>query len=224
MNQEPVDNYFGRVEVSNSDLSWLKMEMLNPVERRDFRDAYRMGSLIDAMITEPLRVNYFENKLYNYPEPGHHEQFTADEFATCERMKVAFRQDEFCQNLLRQSTGQAVMSAPVEFSCGGFDFTLPMRCKFDLWSDELKWGGDIKSTTATTQKQFEDAVRYFDYDRQRAEYMLISGAKRDMLIGISKINFKVFKIPITINSPTFIYGHAKLTELALRWWTLLADL
>jgi hypothetical protein len=212
--------YFARLEVSNSDLSWLKLELLSAAERKDFTDAYRMGSLIDAMITEPERINYFKFQLNDYPEAGHNEQFTKEEFERCEMMKKAFRNDEFCVSLLRQSTGQAVMSAPVDFDYCGFAFQLSMRCKYDLWSDILKWGGDIKSTTATSQKQFEEAIRYFDYDRQRVEYMLISGAPKDMLIGISKVNYKIFKVPITRENELWKSGYEKLSSLAFRWWTL----
>ena len=50
----------------------------------------------------------------------------------------------------------------------------------------MGWGGDIKSTSATTQEQFESAVRQFDYDRQRFFYMNIAGSEKDVLIGISK--------------------------------------
>lgn len=217
--QEDV-GYFSRTEVSNSDLSWLKLELLSSAERRDFQNAYRMGSLIDAMITEPERINYFRFQLNDYPEPGHNEQFTKEEFETCELMKKAFRNDEFCKSLLLQSTGQMVMSDTVAFDYCGFEFSLRMRCKYDLWSYILKWGGDIKSTTATTQKQFEDAVRFFDYDRQRVEYMLISKAQRDMLIGISKVNHKIFKVPITVGSELYQSGYDKLSNLAFKWWTL----
>ncbi len=211
-----VDDYFGRPEISNSDLSWLKMELLSLEEKKDFTNAYRMGSLIDAMITEAHRIDYFKFRLDG-------EQYTKEEFELCEQMKKAFRKDEFCMNLLSQSTGQHVFNGMVSLSNCGFDFSLIMRCKYDLWSEILKWGGDIKSTTATTQKQFEDAVRHFDYDRQRVEYMLLSGASRDMIIGISKVNFKIFKVPVSRGGDLWKSGMEKLSDLAFRWWYLFED-
>ncbi len=57
MNTNP-DTYYQRSEVSNSDLTALK-ELLYP--RQQFGDrekAFRFGSLVDAIITEPERVNY----------------------------------------------------------------------------------------------------------------------------------------------------------------------
>lgn len=211
------DSYFDRSEVSNSDLSWLKLQFMSEQEQRDFTNAYRMGNLIDAMITEPHRLDYFRFTLDD-------AQYTAEEFHLCEQMKLSFRRDEFCKNLLKQSTGQKVMSELVTLNYEGFAFVMKMRCKYDLWSDILGWGGDIKSTTATTQKQFEEAVRYFDYDRQRVVYMCISKAPRDMIIGISKVNFKIFKVPVKVGSEVYHSGKEKLSELGFKWWYLFENL
>jgi hypothetical protein len=212
----PDVDYFKRPEVSNSDLSWLKLTLLSTEEQKDFTNAYRMGTLIDAMITEPHLIDY-----YKFTCNG--EQYTREEFALCELMKKAFRNDEFCTGLLRQSTGQKVFSGNVQFNYCGVVFSLLMRCKYDLWSDILRWGGDIKSTTATSQKQFEEAVRYFDYDRQRVGYMEQSGASRDMIIGISKVNFKIFKVPVMRGSDLWQSGMDKLNDLAFRWYCLFED-
>ena len=54
------DEYYNRPEVSNSDLTELK-QLLHP--RMQFGDkeaAFRFGSLVDAIITEPSRVNYYQ--------------------------------------------------------------------------------------------------------------------------------------------------------------------
>jgi hypothetical protein len=212
MNPDP---YYSRSEVSNSDLSWLKQQ-LHPVEMPDPTEAYRFGSLIDAMITEPHRVNFLTRSL-----DGH--QFTADDFERAEKMKRAFLTYPFCNDLLNASLMQKVMSNKVSINYKGIEFSLNMRCKWDLWIDRIGSGGDIKSTSATTQKQFEDAVQYFDYDRQRAVYMQISGAKNDVLIGISKVNFKVFKVFINRESPLYVSGMEKFRYLAFHWHTLFGE-
>lgn len=82
---------------------------------------------------------------------------------------------------------------------------------------------DIKSTVCTTQKQFEECVKYFDYDRQRAWYMDIEGRCNDVLIGISKKNFKVFKVPVRKGSELYNSGRKKYEELAFKWWYLFGD-
>lgn len=210
------DSYYQRPEVSNSDLSALEKYFMPSDWIADATAAYRFGNLIDAMITEPEKVNHMNHTVNGI-------QFTYDEWDKAYTMLQAFRRDEHCTQFLSLASGQNVMSKEVELEYGGFEFSLPMRCKYDLWMQKLKWGADIKSTTATTQKQFEDAVRYFNYDRQRAVYMTISGAPRDMIIGISKSNFKVFKVAISKESDLYISGMEKFRELAFKWWTLFAD-
>ena len=103
-------------------------------------------------------------------------------------------------------------------------FFLPVRCKWDLWMPSLGWGGDIKSTSATTQKQFEDAVTFFDYDRQRFFYMNISGSTQDVLIGISKENFKVFTVKIKQGDKLWKSGQDKCFDLAFKYWEMFGDL
>ncbi|MDR2652294.1 MAG: PD-(D/E)XK nuclease-like domain-containing protein [Prevotellaceae bacterium] len=202
-------DYYSRKEVSNSDLSALK-QMLCPREMPDPTNAYRFGNLIDAMITEPERVDFFKRTLGDI-------QFTVEDFARAERMKKAFYDDDFCRTLAEQASGQAVMTKHRKFNYNGFDFELDTRCKWDLWRSDWGWGGDIKSTAATTQSQFLAAVAHFDYDRQRAWYMDIAGSDRDMLIGISKVNFKIFKIAINRQSDLYRQGFQKYNELAFKW-------
>ena len=62
MNYNP-DSYYNRTEVSNSDLTELK-NLLHP--RQQFGDkeaAFRFGNLVDAIITEPERVDYYHFKV-----------------------------------------------------------------------------------------------------------------------------------------------------------------
>ena len=53
------DTYYLRSEVSNSDLTALK-ELLYPrLQFGNREEAFRFGNLVDAIITEPARVNYY---------------------------------------------------------------------------------------------------------------------------------------------------------------------
>jgi hypothetical protein len=210
-----MENYYSRKEVSNSDLSWLKQQ-LYPRDTVDLTEAYRFGSLIDAMITEPSRVNYFARTLDG-------DTFSAEDFKKAERMKKAFFDDDFCKMIFTGMNGQKVMSKRLSFDYQGYDFELDCRCKWDIWREDLRWGGDIKSTTATTQAQFETAAKFFDYDRQRAWYMDIAGSGKDVLIGISKVNFKVFKIFIGRESALYESGRNKYLELAMKWHLMFGD-
>jgi hypothetical protein len=213
------DPYYGRDEVSNSDLSWLKKYWQPVSQNYDLEKAYRFGTLIDCMITEPHKVNYFKRTCVG-------EQYTNDEFSLAEEMKQSFYRDEFCATLVKYSEYQKVsIRHQFQIDYQGFDFSLNVRCKWDLFAmPKLKISGDIKSTTATSQKQFEEVVRYFDYDRQRAWYMDIEGVTNDMLIGISKINKKVFKVPVVRGAELYNSGKVKYQELAFKWWYLLDKL
>jgi hypothetical protein len=210
-----MDAYYSRPEVSNSDLSWLQNQ-LYPREMPDPTQAYKMGSLIDAMITEPNRVNFITRRLDG-------DQFTPEDFERAEKMKHAFLADSLCLELLDMAQPQKEMSRRVELNFQGIDFFLNMRCKWDLWFQALGHGADIKSTTATTQQQFEDVVKFFEYDRQRAVYMTIADAEKDIVIGISKVNFKIFKVFINRKSDLFHSGMYKFLKLAYTWNTLLGE-
>jgi len=210
------DSYYSRPEVSNSDLSALKNYFMPKDYVMDVTAAYRFGNLIDAMITEAHRCDH-----YNLRVDG--EQFSRTEWAHAAEMRKAFLKDPFAQQIMKVCSGQAVKAGIVQLDYEGIFFELMMRCKYDLWADALRYGGDIKSTTATTQKQFEEACRHFDYDRQRAVYMNLSGAEKDVLIGISKVNLKVFKLFIDRKSEFYLSGMQKFRELAFKYWTLFGD-
>lgn len=206
------DLYFSRPEVSNSDLGWLKNQ-LSPRDMPDPTNAYKFGNLLDAMLTEPERVNYFKRTC----DEG---QFTKEEFDQAIRMKEAFWNDEFCQTVMNGSDPQKVMYKMKTMSFNGFEFEMGVRCKWDIWRESSKNGGDIKSTTATTQSQFETAIRYFNYPRQRAWYMDIADSDRDFLIGISKKNFKIFKVAIERGDKIYQEGYDEYINLAFKHYQL----
>jgi hypothetical protein len=215
---EVKDPYYLRPEVSNSDLSWLKKYWMMQDEIIDVEKAYRFGTLIDCMITEPFKINYFNRTCAGIP-------YTKEEFTLAEEMKKAFWRDEFCATLAKHSEFQKVtIRNGFLIEHEGIQFRMNVRCKWDLYAmPKLKMSGDIKSTTATTQKQFEEAVRYFDYDRQRAIYMDMENVNYDMLIGISKINKKIFKVPVKRGSDLYNSGKEKYQALAFKYWYLFDD-
>ena len=211
-----MDNYYSRSEVSNSDLSALKKQMYGGIDF-DPTEAYKFGSLIDAMITEPELVDEYKLTCSG-------EQYSKEDFEKAREMRRVFMKDEMCRSLIASSVFQKVMIREKMQFHYGIPFTLPVRCKWDIWMPGFNWGADIKSTTATTQKQFEDACHHFDYDRQRWWYMNIAGSNQDMLVGISKVNFKVFKLPIRRDSEFFKSGEEKALLLAYKYWQFYGQL
>jgi len=172
--------------------------------------------LIDCMITEPNKVDAYKFICDN-------EQYTKEDFSKARKMREAFMKDAFCREFIAKAEFQKFMSKNMQIDYEGFKFQMQTRCKWDIWIQIMNYGGDIKSTTATSQKQFEDACRYFDYDRQRAWYMDISGARQDVLIGISKENFKVFKLFIKRGDDFYNSGKMKYEDLAFKWWMIFGE-
>lgn len=217
MNANP-DTYYQRSEVSNSDLTALK-ELLHPrLQFGNREEAFRFGNLVDALITEPTRVNYYRLTVDS-------EQYTEEEFRHAKEMhralRIEARRDPFLRNVLDQAETQRFMvNKCQQFEYGGFPFTLPTRCKWDWWLEIAHFGGDLKTCAATTQKEFEDAVDFFDWDRSRAWYMDIARSDRDFIYAISKKNCNIFKLFINRGDAIYNRGREKYEELAFQYWCL----
>lgn len=210
------DAYYLRPEVSNSDLTALK-ELLHPRLRFGNREeAFRFGSLVDAVITEPARVNYYRLTVDDV-------QYTPEEFEHAREMYAALRAeartDPFLDHVLRNAGTQRFMVRRDQpFDYCGFPFTLDTRCKWDWWLGNF--GGDLKTTAAATQREFEDALDLFDWDRSRAWYMDIARSDRDFIYAISKKNNRIFKKHITRGDAIYAAGRDKYEELAFQYWCL----
>ena len=183
------DTYYQRSEVSNSDLTELKNLLYPRTQYGDKEKAFKFGSLIDAMITEPERVRYDKRMVDDI-------LYSGEDWELAEAMKKSLRME------------------------ARHDPFLDTRCKWDWWLPTYGFGGDLKSTFASTQKQFDEAIDFFDWDRSRAWYMDIAGSRQDFIYGISKKNQKVFKAFIKRGDTIYQKGKEKYEELAFRWWML----
>lgn len=214
------DAYYQRTEVSNSDLTALK-ELLHP--RPAFGDreaAFRFGSIVDAIITEPARVDFLSMTVDGEP-------VDRDEFLHAREMQRALRaearRDPFLARVLATADTQRYMIRQGQvFENGGFRFTLDTRCKWDWWLEAPHFGGDLKTTAAATQAEFEQGVDFFDWDRSRAWYMDIAGSDRDFIYAISKKNCRVFKLFINRGDSVYARGREKYEDLAFKYWCFVA--
>lgn len=211
-------NYYERSEVSNSDLTALK-NLLHPrLQFGDREAAFRFGTLVDAIITEPERVNRYRLTVDDV-------QYTEDEFRHAQSMldalRASARHDTFLAYVLGHSSTQtAMVNAGQLFHYGGFPFQLDTRCKWDWWLNDAGFGGDLKTTFASSQKEFDEAIDFFDWDRSRAWYMDIAHSDRDFIYAISKKNGRVFKHFINRGDATYQRGREKYEELAFQYWCL----
>lgn len=214
-------DYFGLPYASNSLLTKIK-NGISPSDKFPPTEAYAFGSLVDALITEPHKVNYASGLVAGI-------QLSGAQIDTAKRMRDNFFRDPICKNLFDISDKQKeLVIENMIFEFEGFEFEIGFKCKYDLFLRSAWYGVDIKTTAAKTQKQFEESVFQFDWDRQGALYMDIptqltgEESKQFLIIGISKkIPHKIFKLPIKRDDGWYKSGKSKYTELAFKLYQLL---
>ena len=205
------DLYFVHPFVSNSDLLRL---LPNNGYTPDLRQAFAEGTLLDAMETTPELVDFIKLQVFGYEYP-----FSQQQFYLCRSMRNELRCDAFYQDIKQVCDGQQEFyERDVHFEHDGFKFALDCRIKYDLWSFLLGWGADIKTTWATTMEGFLKNIDVYHYDQQRAFYMTVSGALRDVIIGVSKVKpHKIFIVKLTRSHPLFLSGIKKASTLAYQY-------
>lgn len=213
------DTYYNRTEVSNSDLTELKNMLYPRLQYGDKEKIFAFGSLVDALVTEPARVNRFQLTVDDV-------KYTEDDFRLAMEMQKSLvresRRDEFLAYVLNNSDTQKFMVREREFEYCGLSYTLHTRCKWDWWLPKVGFGGDLKTTFAVSQSQFDEAVDFFDWDRSRAWYMDIARSERDFIYAVSKKNCKVFKKFIERGDRIYSRGCEKYDELAFKYYLFIA--
>jgi hypothetical protein len=209
-----MTDYYSHCYVSNSDLTALELELMPAVVKRDYQKALDFGILFHAMILEPETVDHIRRTVRDH-------QYSIEDFNAAKRMRDAVRMDQFSQDLIRMCEKEVEMyNAGTVFEYNGTSFTLDTRRKYDLWNRIANFGADFKSTTATNQTSFVNAVQRFSYDRSRVFYAKGSGAKKDVIIGVSKTNFKIFPVFMREGCPLWLEGERKVNELAYKYKNL----
>lgn len=200
--------YFAHPFVSNSLLSTkLPAKRYTPNLVRVFAE----GTLLDAMITTRQYVDFLSLRVLGYAY-----QFEEHQFNKARIMRDVVLTHPECIDILALCDGQEEFYVrAVTFAFEGFSFTLDCKIKYDLWSYLLGYGADIKTTSATTLDGFLKSCDEFDYDRQRAFYMKVSGARRDILIGVSNVfPYKIFIHRIVQGDWFHLRGCYKMNKLA----------
>ena len=155
------DLYFQRHEVSNSDLTELKNNLYPCFQYGDKEKAFKFGTLVDALVTENERVRYDKLMVDDVA-------YSVDDFelglAMRDALRKEARKDAFLAMVLDTSDTQKFMvNKHQEFKYAGvFKYHLDTRCKWDWWLHQYGFGGDLKTTFAESQAQFNEAIDYFD--------------------------------------------------------------
>lgn len=226
MAEQPFDPYYSRGEVSNSDLTALKLALnpqLNFVKEEDKRKAFHLGTLVDALVTEPEKCNHYAMTVDDEKYTEKDWKWGLDRLAV---LKKQATKDRFLDFVLKNAVGQKTFINPhMKMEYQGFKFELPVRCKFDWWLGEF--GGDLKTTAATSQEQFETQIDFVDWDRSRAWYMDLTHSidprygNQDFIFAVSKTKKKVFYKKIERGDELYLRGREKALKWAFRMWCLL---
>jgi len=196
--------------VSNSDLSKLKSDWVNI-------EAFRFGILSHAMTLEFPTVNLLTGKINGNPH-----QYSPADIKLARMMRTSFMNDSLCRQMLNSCSVEVEMYNPnTPFHFNGVDFALDTKRKYDLFSWAAGWGGDYKTTSATTEREFLKDIDTYDYDRARVFYAKGSGARQDLIIGVSKVSpHRIFKVWMHEGDRLWLSGSEKTNALAYQHWQL----
>jgi len=208
--------YFDRPEVSNSDFTSLaRAYNCLPDNRAELEDIFNFGSLVDAMLTEKWRVNFFSMTL---DDDGKVLQYAPDIFAQAVRLADACKKDPVISLALKHMVGQYVfIRKGFAFEYEGESYRIDARCKFDGFSRALDMGMEYKTTSCANKKQFREAIDHFHWDRAGAWYMDLARINRHWICGVSKKSGEIFKLAIDRESDIYKIGKRKYSFWAYRW-------
>ena len=213
-------NYYQMTEyVSNSDLTQLrKAAAAQNIERVDARFLI-IGSVVDAMMTEPSALNLISHTYTNHE--GTTYTLTEEEWYMCEQMTKSLREESVVKQLLKYGKLQdEIYVAEHEMEYLGDCFTLPMRCKVDVNCKTVASMADFKTTACRDYASFRNTIHVLDYDRQAALYLDLGKAEHFWIIAASKkynpvkARYEVFKHLITRDSEFYHSGKQKYVSLA----------
>lgn len=215
-----IDYYKLFEYVSNSQLGALS-DVLRSIKRPDnLQDIFDFGNLVDAMVTEPEKLDLESNTMNDQQRQVVFSQYLIDK---AQMMKEAVEGDAIFNLLMQQSKNQyVVLRKAHRIEWKGFVFHLPMRMKADLFIPNMMVI-DLKSTACTSQKSFVASLTHFNYDRQGALYMDLCRVDKMLYVGVSKtINKKtkkhdVYKYMIERNSELYLSGLDKYSGLAYKY-------
>jgi hypothetical protein len=202
--------YFAHPFVSNSRLTAFNGGGGMPPE--SLQRVFDFGSLVHAGILQFERLNVIESTLDDKP-------VNPDDMAVALKMRTAFYKNELCTRIRMQSLVEyEIYRANTQFEFEGRRFALDTKRKYDMIDLVNETGADIKTTSAETREDFVKHIDHFDYDRARVFYAAGSNVQRDVIIGISKINFQIFIVPMVFNDYLWKRGTAKMNKLCHDYW------
>lgn len=211
-------DYFKHPFASNSKLTQFGMELGLFREMETTPDQthenFRFGTLFDLWETEKEKLDFLHGEMI-----GTDYTFDKKDIEKVKRMSTSLHKNEKYKIILSLNPNFQKEIFEERFSLDGVNY-IGFKAKLDLFLKGLVI--DLKTTNATGQNQFESACEMFGYYRQMCFYMALTGAKKSMIIGISKINHKVFVVNFSVDHPLYLET-LEMCKLLIFKWNFLKD-
>ena len=164
------NGYFDREELSNSQLSTYKSLLEGHVGINYSKDALLLGSVVDAVLTASEMPN----------------DIPIEVMELAEAMAASFMANKANKNIVDTWSSQVAFVSDIEYHYGCETGIVTGRCLTDFYNERFKIIADLKTTSASTDKEWDKAVVEFAYYRQAAWYMNITKSDTFVLLAVSK--------------------------------------
>lgn len=194
----------------------------------NIRAIYDFGNLFDALTTEPELVDH-ENMTV-WLSDGTQASFTTEQFNRAKKMRESALSNPMVQSLVANMQFQVIVREPEFHIITDYaEVIMPVKIKADMMNRHMRMGADLKSCACTTLTAFIAMIDHFDYDRQAAWYMDVSGCDQFVFIGVSKVADKrgkhgVFIHCIQRGDVMYLAGKEKYSRLAVQYKVMIWDL
>lgn len=186
------DQYRALPRISNSDLSNMERSLFRNSDKPIPTGAYNFGSAVHERILEPHLNTRYDDVDYEQVD----------------RIQEAVSSHSLLSYVVERSQKEKVILWD--------KFGLPLKSKLDLIFDSSEvW--DLKTTSCSSKKAFEQTCIEYAYHRQGAFYLDSVGAKNFTFVAISKVRKKdpIFIVPMTHKQ---IQEGRKKYEALLTFW------
>ncbi len=192
-------NYFDLAAVSNSDVKEMWNRHNGVFKHDGLQPIFDFGTEFHAGILEPHKSDLTRLKI--------------EDQELIKAMAKTYWKDDLCRKIAMMPDFRRE-HVFVRANRMGFKW---VRCKADGDTAKLNLCLELKGLAVTTQKAFEEALLYHDYDQATSWYLnTMTGTKvyhQQLIVGISKIYpDRMFKLLVTRKHENFRSGIRKLEQ------------
>lgn len=199
------EGYFLRDELSNSGMGYMIQKLSGESGYTPPQSVFLFGSVVDSILTGSPMPDELEDA---HPEVRDAFLLTANE---CAESWMSDKTNKMVHDTFDK---QVAFVNELEISYEGVEFTVKGRCLCDFYREIENIIIDLKTTSATTQKEWLKSIQTYHYDRASAWYMDIVGCDTFVLRAVGKAYpYPLFNTVINRGSPLYLKGLEEYTHL-----------